>query len=214
MNESNEFWNELPTHHSPVLYSRDMLFDHNKDQLYPVPKDITTYVMDDLTVTGLHVFGERSAEWVNPEVEDFMAWVEETSVCVNCSDEADDLYSSGQNFGRYQMTSVDGKSHLDAVVWTSALGDIWQPDHYFLQIEEIAQNLFNEIGGMVYLLLGEDFWSPGGEQFAFTDAGKEVSKVIWEGVNHSKENDPSQPWKRWTLSPDIAVHKNGYEYCT
>jgi hypothetical protein len=214
--ETNTSWNKLSSHVSPIFKS--LTIESEEDGLYNVPKDIGTYVLDDFAITHLRVWGDQEVEWNNPEQSEIMDWIEEISLCEGCR-ESEKEYSSGQNFGRFRMDSVDKKTHLDAIVWTSALEDVWRPDHYYLQIEEVAQNLLNTIGEYIIVALSEDCWCPGGEQFAFTPAGEIVGNLIYNGVTSQHEtktlaDKETQPDNRWTLSPDIAVWREGNGFCS
>lgn len=65
--------------------------------------------------------------------------------------------------------------------------------------EDRAKDIINEILGFLYISLIEDVWSPGGEQFCFTDFGEYIENYF----------DYTKPINMSFMSPDVGIHDEG-----
>lgn len=120
-----------------------------------------------------------SQQWYHPEIDDLVAWE------VN-----------GVNAGTWS------RSHLYRINLTNTQCDIAAVILYWPQAEW-ADIPHQDLNNLIPVILFEDVWMPGGQQFCFTEFGRALSQKFMDS--------------RITLvSPDVGIQKlsEGYSWST
>lgn len=132
--------------------------------------------------------------WVNPDIADIAVFDPETGY--------DDQVH------RIFLTSARGKQLLHLLVKSDMLDNMWaevfekyfdEETDTFKPYDELLRTTFDKLKVELEIVLLEDVWSPGGEQFCFTKIGKKVGKLFEQARNIQ-------------ISPDCALTTDGKTY--
>lgn len=143
-----------------------------------------------------------NTEWINPDIE---------NLCKFGKDDINEgLWSTKEVF---RITLNNKKSYLEIICRSSLLKDYW--DEYIEYLGDDnnknlaysktrlkSKNLHDVLFNLIEVTLREDVWTPGGEQFYFTEFGKQIEKFLSQGytfthspdVNISKDSDTEYSW--------------------
>ena len=145
--------------------------------------------MSGLSIEPMLIY-HGSHKWTNPELESILS-------DLNTDEEFPDWYHG--NIFRFWIDHENGKgfhtiAKIDKKIYDSFFGESEAPE---ARQERYKDQMIQELR----VLLGEDFWSPGGEQFYFTDFGTRLNQEIpmFEGTLN------------FQFSPDVVVHPDNKE---
>jgi hypothetical protein len=144
-------------------------------------------------------------QWTHPNIEDILGFSESFN---------EGLWNQTDVF-KLDLVNTDNK-YMTVIAVSEDLKQFW--DHYTNILDEDLNNksevnekthdlsmLLSEVLAIALdVILIEDVWSPGGEQFCFTEFGEKVSDFLLRGYKFSH-------------TPDVAVSKDGpteYSYST
>jgi hypothetical protein len=129
-------------------------------------------------------------KWTHPEIEEVL----------NFTQDARDGGFWASNEDIYRITiKVRKKICCEMAVRSSVISSYLKYEAGLAQKRRMnARELTAEIGSLLCVVLVEDIWSPGSEQFCFTKFGKK----LWQGLGATQEQ-----WKIW-VNPDIGISRD------
>lgn len=143
--------------------------------------------MDPFEILMIYYYVDGKLQtWVNPDVEQLAVWDDQ-----HCDHRVHRVILSHGNNER-----------LDLVVKYKPLEDFFNLYEFDENVTIVSrptnvqvQDMVNDLLVVAKVVILEDVWSPGGEQFCFTDEGREIGKVV-AGMNTVH------------FSPDIVFRKD------
>lgn len=129
--------------------------------------------------------------WVNPEISSIA--------------EIDSETGYDDNVHRIYLGNSKGEMFLHILAKSDDLNEYWED--FFKTYEEDQETkdqrkvnkVAKEVRSKLEILFLEDVWAPGGEQFCFTEAGKEIGKLFTKA-------------KKVKFSPDCALTTDGTNF--
>ena len=179
--------------------SNDILEDINLTGVLTTEDEVLSFL--DVTPIQIDLNGHDAPTWTHPELDEIFELDEE-----NCNAGEWD-----SNVHRMWIDAEGVKGFLHVVFKAPALTLIEERLGLYScekesEDERLSQGLYQYIFENVLIALTEDTWSPGGEQFCFTDFGQKINTFL------------SNKQLTYRISPDIAMERgldssNKYEYC-